>query len=132
MKIVSYITYLMALVFILGETLRRGFSYFSVNATTMVEDYLCGALLLTAAILWTKGSQLASKYMVAAWAYATGGMFVPFYAHLEAFLRNETFRADHIHTDVNSIILKGTVWSICLICFIVAIKNNSSATKQSV
>lgn len=132
MKFVHYVTYFVSLVFILGETLRRGLSYFSINATTMVEDYLCGALLLTAAILWTKGSRLASRYMVAAWAYATGGMFVPFYAHLEAFLRNETFRADHIHTDVNSVILKGTIWSICLICFIVAIRSESKPAKLEV
>ncbi|MGB0936528.1 MAG: hypothetical protein ACPGTQ_03670 [Colwellia sp.] len=125
MKLVYWLTYLMSAVFILGETLRRGLSYLSVNATTMVEDYLCGALLLTAAILWTKASKLASKYMVAAWAYATGGMFVPFYAHLEAFLRNETFRPDHIHTDFNSVVLKGVIWSICLICFIVAIRHDA-------
>ncbi len=125
MKIVLWLTYLMSAVFILGETLRRGLSYFSVNATTMVEDYLCGALLFTAAILATKGSKLASKYMVAAWAYATGGMFVPFYAHLEAYLRGATFRADHIHTDVNSVILKGVIWSIALICFIVVLRNEA-------
>lgn len=51
MKIVSIVTYIFSLVFIAGETLRRGIGYFSVNATTMVEDYVCGALLLVAAVL---------------------------------------------------------------------------------
>ncbi|WNC67130.1 hypothetical protein RI845_11400 [Thalassotalea nanhaiensis] len=131
MKIVYILTYLMSFVFILGETLRRGLSYFSINATTMVEDYLCGLLLLTAAVLWTKGSQLAEKYMVAAWAYTTGGMFVPFYAHLEAYLRGATFRADHPHTDVNSVILKGIIWSIALICFLIVIKSQTKSTEKN-
>ncbi len=39
MKVVYYLAYVMAAVFILGETVRRGLSYFSINATTMVEDY---------------------------------------------------------------------------------------------
>ena len=116
----------MTLVFILGETLRRGLSYFSINATTMVEDYLCGLLLLMAAVLWSKGSQLAPKYMVAAWAYATGGMFVPFFAHLEAYLRGATFRIDHPHADIDSVILKGTIWSVSLICFIIALRSNAT------
>ena len=53
MKIAHYMAYVMSFVFIIGETSRRGFEYFSVNATTMVEDYLCGILLLTAAIFWS-------------------------------------------------------------------------------
>ena len=40
MRIVYYMTYIMAFVFLVGETSRRGFGYFSINATTMVEDYL--------------------------------------------------------------------------------------------
>ena len=110
MKVVYYLTYAMAAVFILGETLRRGLSYFSVNATTMIEDYICGALLLSAALIWRSGNALAPKFMAAAWAYGTGGMFVPFAAHLEAWLRAETFRPDHPHTDFGSIVLKGVIW----------------------
>lgn len=61
--------------------------------------------------------------MAAALAYANGGMFVPFAAHLEAWLRSETFRPDHPHTDVASIILKGVIWAVCLACLIVAVKS---------
>jgi hypothetical protein len=42
MKVVYWLTYVMAVVFLVGETARRGIGYFSVNATTMIEDYLCG------------------------------------------------------------------------------------------
>ncbi len=123
MRIVYYLTYVMAFIFLAGETARRGVGYFSVNATTMIEDYLCGILLIWAAWNWAKASDSAPKIMAVAWAYATGGMFVPFAAHLEAWLRNETFRPDHPHTDVGSIVLKGVIWAVCLGCLIVTLKS---------
>lgn len=126
MKVTHYMAYLMSLVFIVGETSRRGIGYLSINATTMVEDYLCGVLLLCAAIFWSKKTRSASKWMVAAWGYATGGMFVPFFAHLEAFLRGATFRTDHPHEDIGSVILKGSIWAVCLIFFIISLKQNIS------
>lgn len=112
-------------VFLVGETVRRGIGYFSVNATTMVEDYLCGVLLLLAAWTWSKGYDIASKMMAVAWAYATGGMFVPFAAHLEAWLRAETFRPDHPHTDAASIVLKGVIWAVCLGCLVVTLRSHN-------
>jgi len=129
MKIVYYLTYVMSAVFILGETLRRGLSYFTVNATTMVEDYLCGALLLSSALVWRSRHLLAPKLMAAAWAYGTGGMFVPFAAHLEAWLRGETFRPDHPHTDFGSVVLKGVIWAICLTCFIISMRSDDKNYK---
>jgi hypothetical protein len=130
MKMVYYLAYVMAAVFLLGETARRGLSYFSINATTMVEDYLCGILLLSAALVWRSGSTLAPKLMAAAWAYGTGGMFVPFAAHLEAWLRVETFRPDHPHTDFGSVVLKGVIWAICLVCFIISMRSDDEKYKR--
>lgn len=126
MKAAYFAAYIMAFVFIAGETLRRGLSYLSVNTTTMVEDYICGALLLSAAIFWYQQRPLAPKLMAVAWAYATGGMFVPFFAHLEAFLRDTTFRPDHPHEDVNSIVLKGVIWAICLVFLIISLRSDDS------
>lgn len=124
MKAVYYLTYVMACFYLVGETARRGLGYFSVNATTMIEDYLCGALMLIAAWTWFKRSNIAPKMMAVAWAYSTGGMFVPFAAHLEAWLRQETFRPDHPHTDVGSIVLKGVLWAVSLVCLIVTLRNH--------
>ena len=90
----------------------------------MVEGYLAGILLVSAGIFWSKKLKAAPVLMVAAWAYAMGGMFVPFYAHLEAYLRVETFRADHPHTDLESVITKGIVWAICLTCLVITIRSN--------
>ena len=123
MRIVYYLTYLMVAVFLMGETARRGIGYLSINATTMIEDYLCGLRLLAAALIWRSGAAWGATLMASAWAYATGGMFVPFAAHLEAWLRQETFRPDHPHEDLNSVILKGVIWAVCLICFMVSLSN---------
>ena len=131
MKIVYCMTYLMAFVFIVGESARRGLDYLSINATTMVEDYLCGALLLSAALLWHKKHKMAPKLMAVAWAYATGGMFVPFFAHLEAWLRGATFRVDHPHADIGSVVLKGVIWAICLTCLIVTLRSDDAITVES-
>ena len=131
MKIVYYMTYIMAFVFLVGETSRRGFGYFSINATTMVEDYLCGALLLLAGLFWFKRHKMAPKLMAVAWAYATGGMFVPFFAHLEAWVRGETFRFDHPHAEIESVVLKGVIWAICLACLIVTLRQEDAKTSTA-
>jgi hypothetical protein len=49
-------------------------------------------------------------------------MFVPFAAHLEAWLRNGTFRPDHPHTDTASIVLKGVIWALSFDCLIVTLQ----------
>ena len=127
MKVVHLLVYIMAFVFLVGETARRGIDYFTVNATTMLEDYFCGALLLLAAGLSFKKHPMAPNFMLVAWAYATGGMFVPFFAHLEAWLRGATIRPDHPHEDVGSIVTKGIIWATCLTCLIITLRNGARA-----
>lgn len=122
-NIIYYLTYGFGIFFLLIENIRRGVSYFAINATTMIEDYLMGIIMIVVALVYRKNKELGTKLIIGAWAYAVGGMFVPFAAHLEAFIRGETFRPDHIHTDVNSIILKGAVWLISIIILTLAIKN---------
>lgn len=122
MKTVVYFNYIIAFIFIAGETARRGVSYFSINATTMLEDYVAGLVLLLAAFAWNKKLAGGGIIMVAAWAYVAGGMFVPFFAHFEAWLRQETFRSDHLHTDMNAVLLKAIVWAVCLVCFVVSLR----------
>ena len=126
MKPLSFMTFFIAAVFVLGETSRRGLDYFSVNATTIIEDYLCAFLLLLAGFFTWRRHHLGPKLMVAAWAYATGGMFVPFAAHLEASLRGITFRADHPHEDLGAVVLKGVIWLICLVCFLISLRLGDS------
>ncbi len=123
MKSIHYVTLGFGVFFLLIENVRRGVSYFAVNATTMIEDYLMGVIFIVVALIYGKNRELGTKLIIGAWAYAVGGMFVPFAAHLEAYLRGATFRPDHIHTDVNSIILKGIVWLIAIVMLYLAVKN---------
>ena len=123
-KLLVSSTYAMSAVFLLGEIARRGFAYFSINTTTMVEDLLCGSLLFLAATMLLRGSEKAKTMMFGAWGYAFGGMFVPFFAHLEAFMRGVEIRTDHPIDDVGSIILKGVIWSLCGVFFVLSLRRS--------
>ena len=125
MKGTQALAYAMGAMFILGETARRGIDYFSVNATTMLEDYGSGILLILAAAACTAKLAHSAIYLAGAWGYAAGGIFVPFFAHLEAYLRGETFRPDHPIEDVNGIIIKGVIWGICVSLFIASLRDSS-------
>ena len=125
MKDTQTLAYAMGAMFILGETARRGIDYFSVNATTMLEDYGSGLLLILAAAACTAKLAHSAIYLAGAWGYAAGGMFVPFFAHLEAYLRGATFRPDHPIEDVNGIIIKGVIWGICVSLFISSLRDSS-------
>ena len=116
----------MGTMYILGETARRGIDYFSINATTMLEDYGSGILLILAAAACTAKLANSTQYLAGAWGYAAGGMFVPFFAHLEAYLRGATFRPDHPIEDINGIIVKGVIWGICVSLFIASLRDSSS------
>ena len=89
----------------------------------MIEDYVSKILLLVSGLFWLKECKTAKMWMIAAWGYATDGMFVPFFAHFEAYLRGETFRPDHPHEDVGSVIFKGSILAICLIPFIISLRH---------
>lgn len=115
MKSIQYLTYGFGIFFLVIEFVRRGVAYLGVNATTMIEDVLMGLVMIAAAYVYGKNKELGTKLIIVAWAYSVGGMFVPFAAHFEAFLRGETFRPDHPHTDVGSIILKFSVWLISVV-----------------
>lgn len=126
MKFIYYMTWVFGFFFLIIEYARRGIDYFAINASTMIEDSVTGLIFLVAAFVYRKHKELGAKLIIGVWAFATGGMLVPFIAHLEAYIRGATFRPDHIHTDVNSIILKGIVWLICLVTFIYSVKKSKT------
>lgn len=130
MKGTQAMAYAMGAAFIIGETARRGIGYFSINATTMLEDYGSGILLILAAIACTAKLAQATVYLAGAWGYSAGGMFVPFFAHLEAYLRGATFRPDHPIEDVSGIIVKGIIWGICVAAFIASLRDQSAQARS--
>jgi hypothetical protein len=87
---------------------------------------VCGLLLLSAPLFWHQKRPIAPKLMAVAWSYAACGMFVPFFAHLEVWFRGATIRPDHPYDDVQSIILKGVIWAICLVFLIVTLQSDDT------
>ena len=128
MKGTQALAYGMGALFIVGETARRGIDYFAINATTMLEDYGSGILLLLAAAACTAKFSQSTIYLAGAWGYSAGGMFVPFFAHLEAYLRGETFRPDHPIEDVSGIMIKGVIWGVCVAAFIASLRDTSGCS----
>ena len=110
MRGVFHLSYLMGALLIIGETLRRGFAFWGVYATTIIEDYIAGAFLIIAAVLWIKKAPISRMFMAAAWAYTIGMMTPTFFGHFEAYLRGATRILDQPHDAVGPIVVKGLIW----------------------
>jgi hypothetical protein len=69
------------------ETYRRGLGHWRVDFTTMFEDYLAGALLLTGA--WAAYRHWSSRtaFLLTAWAWATGMMTISLVDQIELTIR---------------------------------------------
>ncbi len=90
------------------ETFRRGFSHWLVNATTMADDYVAGALLLIAA--WSSSARrpYAPVLLVLGWAYIAGVMFGSFWGQLESTLRGVIWE----QSNITVLVFKGAIWTI--------------------
>jgi hypothetical protein len=91
------------------ETVRRGFGHWAVEATTMLEDYLAGALLLLAGLAAARGARFAPPLLLAAWAGVTTMMTISLIGQVE-----ETVRAVDLEPG-NSVVLvaKLLLWASC-------------------
>src|SRR5262245_32254616 len=69
------------------ETVRRGLGYWSVEFTTMFEDYVGGAMLLIAAWAAVRGLRWASPFLLVAWSAVTGMMTLSFVSQIEETVR---------------------------------------------
>jgi hypothetical protein len=93
------------------ETMRRGFFHWTVDFTTMFEDYLAGALLLAGAIAAWRRLPWGLPLLSIAWAYATGMMGGSFWHQVEATIRG-------IDLEPGSeivVAVKAVLWSTCAI-----------------
>lgn len=81
------------------ETYRRGINYWTVDFTTMFEDYVAGALLLVGAWASYQTRSWGPRFLLLAWAYFTGLMSSSFWYQLE-----ETFR-DTVSEPNNPLVL---------------------------
>ena len=119
MKFAVAFAWILGIAFPVLETNRRGFGHWLINATTMADDYIMGAVLLCAAIAWALKKPQAKIWLVIAWAYVLGVMNAAFWGHLEGYLRNVTI-CDNNPLEVNAIIAKGLIWLIALVSLLLS------------
>ncbi|MGZ8844410.1 MAG: hypothetical protein ACXW18_12155 [Pyrinomonadaceae bacterium] len=100
------------------ETCRRGIGYWSVDFTTMFEDYVAGALLLIGGWAAYRDRSWGSVFLLLAWAYFTGLMSSSFWSQLEETLRQTASEPN------GSVVLlvKLLLWSTCVASLVLSFR----------
>lgn len=101
------------------ETVRRGISHWAVNFTTMFEDYLGGAVLLTGAWAVYRSKPWGAAFLLLAWASIIGLMTSSFVSQLEETLRGT---ADEPHNLV-VVIVKFLLWSVSIVSLLLSFRS---------
>ena len=92
------------------ETGRRGISHWTVNFTTMFEDYLAGALLLVGGWAAYRRKSWGAAFLVLAWAYFAGQLTSSFVGQLEETLRRTASEPGNLLV----LVVKLVLWIICV------------------
>jgi len=92
------------------ETARRGISHWTVNFTTMFEDYLGGALLLVGAWAAYRSKSWGPVFLVLAWASISGLMTSSFMGQLEETLRQTASEPNNLLV----VAVKFVLWCIAV------------------
>ena len=100
------------------ETGRRGISHWTVNFTTMFEDYLAGALLLVGGWATYRSKSWGPVFLVWAWASFSGLMTSSFLGQLEDTLRQNA------NEPGNGLVLivKFLLWSVCVVSLVLSFR----------
>jgi hypothetical protein len=93
------------------ETARRGINHWTINFTTMFEDYLAGALLLVGGWAAYRSRSWGPVFLVLAWAYFSGLMTSSFVSQLEETLRQTVDEPDNLIV----VVVKFLLWSVCVV-----------------
>lgn len=97
------------------ETSRRGISHWLVDSTTMLEDFVAGALLLIGAWACYSKRRWGSVFLVLAWAYFTGLMSSSFWNQLEETIRQTVTEPNNgLVLSVKFLLWAVSVTSLCL------------------
>lgn len=96
------------------ETMRRGFGHWSIEATTMLEDYLAGLVLLIAGLAARRGASFAGALLLAAWAGVSTMMTLSLISQVE-----DTLRAVDLEPG-NDVVLgfKLLLWATCAVALV--------------
>ena len=100
------------------ETGRRGISHWTVNFTTMFEDYLAGALLLVGGWAAYRSKSWSAAFLVLAWAYFSGLMTSSFVGQLEETLRQTASEPGNLMV----LIVKFLLWSVCVVSLVLSFR----------
>jgi len=100
------------------ETGRRGISTWTVNFTTMFEDYLAGALLLVGGWAAYRSKSWGALFLVLAWAYFSGLMTSSFVGQLEETLRQTASEPGNLLV----LVVKAVLWSVCVTSLVLSFR----------
>lgn len=100
------------------ETCRRGVSYWGVEFTTMFEDYVAGALLLTGGWASYRERRWGVAFLLLAWAYVAGLMGSSFWSQLEETLRQTASEPNNLLV----VIVKFLLWGTCIVSLVISFR----------
>ena len=100
------------------ETARRGISHFTINFTTMFEDYVAGALLLVGGWAAYRSKSWGPVFLVLAWAYFSGLMTSSFVGQLEETLRQAASEPNNLLV----VVVKFLLWSACVVSLVLSFR----------
>ena len=100
------------------ETARRGITHWTINFTTMFEDYLAGALLLIGGWAAYRSRSWGPVFLVLAWAYFSGLMTSSFVGQLEATLRQTASEPNNLLV----VVVKFLMWSVCVVSLVLSFR----------
>ena len=110
--------FVMGILLPLLETARRGISHWTVEFTTMFEDYVAGALLLIGAWATYRERRWGSVFLVLAWGYVTGLMSSSVWWQIEETLRQTASEPNNMLV----VVVKLLLWITCLVSLVFAFR----------
>lgn len=105
------------------ETCRRGVGYWGVEFTTMFEDYVAGALLLTGGWAAYRARPWGAVFLVLAWAYVAGLMGSSFWSQLEETLRHTAAEPHNLLV----VVVKSLLWGTCVVSLVLSFRRAARA-----
>ena len=100
------------------ETGRRGITYWTVDFTTMFEDYLAGALLLVGAWATYRMRSWGPVFLVLAWGSLSGLLGSSFWGQLEETLRHTASEPNNLLV----VIVKFLLWGTCIVSLVLSFR----------
>jgi hypothetical protein len=96
------------------ETYRRGLDHWSIDFTTMFEDYAGGILLLIGGWASYRKWRWGRLFLLAIWAGVTGMMSISFVSQLEDTIRGNVQEQNNAMV----VLVKSLLWGIALVSLI--------------